>query len=170
MNKRNGPFDLRTYADTVETTKHLHRLIFFKLANPGLFFIYSLIFKHTLQILQQIGMRKMTIQYMMPGFELTTSGSWFSIHNNQTTAPAHQLISLLREPILLSISIQQKAKSLVHGTYLNGLAFSRRISGSCDNGLAFSWRIRRRVKEPDVKVWTTIWTNFFFFWRCLFRQ
>ena len=39
--------------------------IFFKIwANSGLFFFYFHLFKHTLQILQQIGVWKMSIQYM----------------------------------------------------------------------------------------------------------
>ena len=42
-------------------------------ANPGLFFIYFCLFKHTLQFLQQINVKiVMSIQYMVPGFELTT--------------------------------------------------------------------------------------------------
>ena len=43
-------------------------------ANPDLFFIYFRLFKHTsLQFLQQINVKNvLSIQYTMPGFELTT--------------------------------------------------------------------------------------------------
>ena len=41
-------------------------------ANNGLFFVYFCLFKQTLQILQQIWMWKMSIQYPALGFELTT--------------------------------------------------------------------------------------------------
>ena len=51
------------------------------------FFIYFRLFKHT--NLQQIGMWKMSIQYTVPGFELTTCGAWVSSHNHQTRTPAH---------------------------------------------------------------------------------
>ena len=48
--------------------------IFLNCANPGLFFIYFCLLKHTSQILQQIGLQKMSIQYTVLGFELTTFG------------------------------------------------------------------------------------------------
>ena len=50
---------------------------FFKWANPGLFLIYFHLFKNTLQILQQTGtyVKKMSIQYMVLGFELMTFGT-----------------------------------------------------------------------------------------------
>ena len=42
-----------------------------KWANHGLFFIYFRLFKHTIQYLQKINMKKSN-QYTVPGFELTT--------------------------------------------------------------------------------------------------
>ena len=49
-------------------------ILFLKWANPGLFFVYFRLFKHTLQFLQQINV-KMSIQYTVLGFELTTFGT-----------------------------------------------------------------------------------------------
>ena len=45
------------------------------------FFIYFRLFKHTLQFLQQINVKK-SIQYTVPGFELTTFGTRVSSHNH----------------------------------------------------------------------------------------
>ena len=51
-------------------------LFFLNCANPGLFFIYFRLFKHTLPFLQQINVKNvMSIQYTVPGFELTTFGT-----------------------------------------------------------------------------------------------
>ena len=55
--------------------------IFLNGAIPGLFFIYFLVFKQTLQFLQQIGVWKKSIQYTVPGFEPTTFVKWVSFHN-----------------------------------------------------------------------------------------
>ena len=46
-------------------------MFFKKWTNPGLFFIYFRLLKQTLQFLQQ-KMGKMSIQYLVSGFELTT--------------------------------------------------------------------------------------------------
>ena len=48
---------------------------------PSFSFIF-VFFKHTFQILQQIDMWKMSIQYTVPGFKLTTFGTWVSFHNH----------------------------------------------------------------------------------------
>ena len=53
--------------------------IFFKWANPGLFFIYFCLFKHALQFYNKY-MWKMSIQYTVAGFELTTFGTWVWTH------------------------------------------------------------------------------------------
>ena len=42
------------------------------MGQPGLFFIYFRLFKHIFQFLQQTNVK---IQYMVPGFELTTFGT-----------------------------------------------------------------------------------------------
>ena len=55
--------------------------LFFKWANPGHFFIYFRLFKHTLQFFQQINV-KMSIQYMVQGLELMTFSTWDSSHNH----------------------------------------------------------------------------------------
>ena len=49
-------------------------LVFLNWTNPGLFFIYFRLFKHvSLTFLQQINVNNvMSIQYPVPGFELTT--------------------------------------------------------------------------------------------------
>ena len=47
---------------------------FKKLANPGLFLIYLNLFKHNLQFLQQINVKKLSIQYTVLGFKLMTFG------------------------------------------------------------------------------------------------
>ena len=54
----------------------LLKLIIFLWANPGLFFIYYRLFKHTLQFLQQINVKNViSIQCTVLGFELTTFGT-----------------------------------------------------------------------------------------------
>ena len=61
------------------------RMCFFKKkrANPGLFIIYFRPFKHTLQFLLQIHVKMfMSIQYTVPGFELTTFATGVSSHNH----------------------------------------------------------------------------------------
>ena len=52
------------------------------MGQPRPLFIYFRLFKHTLQILQQIGMWKMCIQYMVTGFELKTFGTLVSSDNH----------------------------------------------------------------------------------------
>ena len=63
------------------------RLFWNKWANPGLFFIYFRLFNHTLQSLKQCFMWKNVFKYMVPGFKLTTFGTWVSFHNHWTRAP-----------------------------------------------------------------------------------
>ena len=64
---------LRNHVGSMDFKRQFVKCFFLKKwANPGLFFIYFRIFKHTLQILQQIGVWKLSIQYTVPGFELTT--------------------------------------------------------------------------------------------------
>ena len=46
------------------------------------FFIYFHLFKHTVQILQLMGMWKVSIQYTVPGFELMAFGTRISSHNH----------------------------------------------------------------------------------------
>ena len=48
--------------------------LFFKWANPGLFFVYFHLFKHTLQILQRIGMCKNVHLVYSAGIRSTTFG------------------------------------------------------------------------------------------------
>ena len=50
-------------------------MVFFKWANPGIFFIYFHLFKHTLQFLQIINVKKISIQYTVMRFKLTTFGT-----------------------------------------------------------------------------------------------
>ena len=46
------------------------KCFYIKWANPASFSIYFGLFKHSLQILQQIGMRKLSIQDMVQGYKL----------------------------------------------------------------------------------------------------
>ena len=48
------------------------KIYIFKWAIPGLFFVYFSLFKQTLQFLYQIFVNKMSIQYLVLGFEPTT--------------------------------------------------------------------------------------------------
>ena len=45
-------------------------------------FVYFRLYKQTLQFLQQTNVKKMSIQYMALGFELTTFGIQVSSHNH----------------------------------------------------------------------------------------
>ena len=51
------------------------------MGNPALFFIYFRLFKHTLQFLQQINVKK-SIQYIALGLEPTTIVTLVSFHNH----------------------------------------------------------------------------------------
>ena len=62
-----------------------NKCFYIKWANPASFSIYFGLFKHSLQILQQIGMRKLSIQDMVQGYKL----KWVSSHNHLTRAPTH---------------------------------------------------------------------------------
>ena len=68
-------FKIIYHALSRQSPRHVYFELFFEWANTGLFFIYYVFFKHTLQILQQIGMSKMSIRYTVLGFELTTFGT-----------------------------------------------------------------------------------------------
>ena len=64
---------------------------FFKCAIPGLFFVYFLLLKQTFQFLSNKYLWKMSVQYMVLGFELTTIRTWVSSHYSYTSAPAQIL-------------------------------------------------------------------------------
>ena len=63
--------------------------LFFKWANPGLFFVYFRSFQTNIKtILQQINVKNVkSIQYTAPGFKPTTSWTWIISHNHSTRAP-----------------------------------------------------------------------------------
>ena len=55
-----------------------------------LFRLFSVLFKQTLQFLQQINViNVLSIQYTMPGFEPTTSQTWVVSHNHWPGLPPH---------------------------------------------------------------------------------
>ena len=58
----------------------LAMIIFFKWANPGLFFVYFWSYQ-TIQFLQQINV-KMSIQYKVPGFQPMTFQTGDVTHNH----------------------------------------------------------------------------------------
>ena len=60
-----------------------------------MFFIYFCLFNQKLQILLQIDMWKMSIQYMVPGFELTTFQTWASFHNHKTSGQSYKHFTLV---------------------------------------------------------------------------
>ena len=70
-------------------------LLFKKWANPGLFFIYFRPSEETLQFFTTNKCEKISIQDTVPGFELTTFGTWASSHNQKIKAPAATLINVL---------------------------------------------------------------------------
>ena len=56
---------------------------FFKWANPGLFFnSFSSFQTHITNFTTNMYVKRFSIQYTVPGFELTTFGAWVSAHNH----------------------------------------------------------------------------------------
>ena len=77
------PVPMAVYGLTrLDLTKEANMCYFKKWANPGLFSFIIGLFKQTLNFFTTNICEKMSIQYMVPGIEPMTFGTWVSSHNH----------------------------------------------------------------------------------------
>ena len=76
------------YPQNFADVKLKDQFFFKKMGQPWPFFVYFQSFQSNIKFFYNKYMWKMSIQYMVPGFEPTTFRMWVSSHNHETRAPA----------------------------------------------------------------------------------
>ena len=109
----------RSEAQPIPSSKqYLPTIVFFKWANPGHFFIYFRPSKHTLKILQQIGMWKNV--HPVYGARIQTHNLW-----NMSLLPypldqdsRHTYLLLLKQLFFAMFNITKNKEHVCYGKYL----------------------------------------------------